>query len=132
MPDTNRNQSESPLVRSVNALDANFFELIRLGNKIDEINLKSDTDYEQLERLLKRFAEYGDGVSSQIVLMSQALTDSRAQAEAVAQAVSIKAALLHERKVAEQSRRAKKNGTVSFARRKSSRAQFITDGVQRT
>jgi hypothetical protein len=102
MPDTNRNQSESPLVRSVNALDANFFELIRLGNKIDEINLKSDTDYEQLERLLKRFAEYGDGVSSQIVLMSQALTDSRAQAEAVAQAVSIKAALLHERKVAEQ------------------------------
>ena len=102
MQDSNKNQTASPLVLSVSALDAHFLELVRLSARIDELPLKSDTDYEQLERLLFRFAENGDGVSKQIMLMSQALSDSRSKAEAVAQTVAQKAEQLQNRKLEEQ------------------------------
>ncbi len=102
MQDSNKNLTASPLVLSVSALDTHFSELVRLSAKIDELPLKSDTDYEQLERLLIRFAENGDGVSKQIMLMSQALSESRSKAEAVAQAVALKAEQLQNRKLDEQ------------------------------
>lgn len=101
MTDLIKNQN-SPLVRSVLALENHFSELIRLGSKIEDLGMKSDTDFEQAERLMKHFAEHGEGVASEVVQLSQALTESRSRAEAAAQLVSVRAEQLQVRKTEEK------------------------------
>ncbi len=88
---SNTNKNQSALATAVLALDNYFSELNRLGAKIEEAELKADFDFDQMQKLLVRFAEYGDGVSREVVAMSQALNDARAQAESAAQKVSAKA-----------------------------------------
>ncbi len=94
----------SPLVTSVTALDSYFSDLVRIGSKIETMELKSGFDQEQLQKLLLRFSECSEGVSEQILLMSQALTEARAEAEAAAQVVSLKAEQLHNRQFDQQNK----------------------------
>ncbi len=92
---------ESPLVRSVLALDSHLTELERVGERIIEARMKSEFDFEQVRKLMVRFAEYGEGISKEIGELSQHLNEARTRAESVAKAVSDKAELLKERTGAE-------------------------------
>ncbi len=86
-----KNKTPSPLVQSVTALDGFFSDLVRIGGKIENMELESDFDVEQMQKLLNRFAETSEEVSAQNLLMSQALTEARANAEKAAQIVSTRA-----------------------------------------
>lgn len=99
---TDKNKNPSLLVQSVTALDAFFSDLVRIGGKIEGMELKNDFDLEQMQKLLDRFAECSDGVSEQILLMSQALAGARTKAEEAAQIVSARAALLQNRQSDQQ------------------------------
>lgn len=88
---SNSNKSLSPLVEAVTALDSHFHELSRLGAKIEEAELRTDFDFEQMQKLLNRFAEYGQSISTEVVTLSQSLNEARAQAETTAKKVSEKA-----------------------------------------
>lgn len=103
MPENSKNKTQSlknpsPLVNAVLALDHQFTELIRLGEKIDAMDIKSDFDFEQSQRLLQLFSQHGEGVSKEVVELSTSLHELRAKAEAVAQKVWAKAEALSARK----------------------------------
>jgi chromosome segregation ATPase len=104
MTDTQKLKNPSPLLQAVLKLDTYFSELIRLGAKIETLDLKSDFDFEQAERLIKSFAKNGEGVSEEIVLMLNALTDLRTQAEAAATIVAERADILQARKNEQQAK----------------------------
>jgi chromosome segregation ATPase len=97
MADANK-KSQSPLVESVLALDEHFSNLERLGAKIGDLDMKSDFDFEQAQRLLNLFAECGNGISTEITTLSTRLNEARLRAEAVATTVSQRADILRERK----------------------------------
>lgn len=84
-------KSQSPLVQAVLALDHQFSELERLSAKIEETQMKTDSDFEQLQHLMGRFAECGTTITSEVVNLSTALNDARANAEASAQKVGARA-----------------------------------------
>lgn len=84
-------KSQSPLVQTVLALDHQFAELERLSAKINDCEMKSDSDFEQLQHLMGRFSECGNAISGEVVQLSQALNDARASAEAAAQKVGARA-----------------------------------------
>ena len=92
---SNSNKEQSPLVESVLALDTYFSELNRLSAKIEETDMKTDFDLEQMQKLMTHFAECGQNVSREVVAMSQALQEARAKAEASAALVSQRAEELH-------------------------------------
>lgn len=94
---TNTIKNPSPLVETVLKLDGYLSEIVRLGGKIDEMELKSDFDYEQLQRLMSRFTECGEGVAEEIVKFSHHLNESRARAEEAAGRASVKAEALQAR-----------------------------------
>ena len=87
----------SPLVEAVLSLDTYLSEINRLGAKIESLDLKSDYDYEQAQRLMARFTECGQGVSTDIVKLSTQLNEARAQAEVAAKSVAAKAEQLQAR-----------------------------------
>jgi len=91
-------KNPSPLVQTILKLDNYFSEMIRLGNKIETMELKSDFDFEQAERLIKHFAECGEGVSTEVVAMSNTLTELRGQAEQAAAVVAARADIVQARK----------------------------------
>ena len=91
-------KNPSALVLAVLALDEHFSELARLGQRIDEMDLKSNFDFEQSERLMSFFAEAGQGVAGDIAAFVAALNIARAEAESVAERVTVKADLLQQRK----------------------------------
>lgn len=84
-------KNSSPLVAAVLALDEQFLNLTQLAARIETQPLKTDSDVEQLEHLVSRFAEIGAGVSIHIGTLSTALNAAREQAEAAAQKVAEKA-----------------------------------------
>lgn len=94
---TNKIKDPSPLVQAVLKLDSYLSEIVRLGNKIESMDLKSDFDYEQAQKLMNRFAECGTGVSEEVMNLSATLTAARTQAEAAAQVVAAKAEQLEAR-----------------------------------
>jgi hypothetical protein len=98
MNDIKTNKNPSALVQSVVQLDQHFSDLIRLGARIDEMDLKSNFDYEQADRLIAHFAETGQEVSNKIRVMSAALNDARSQAETAAERVAARAEQLQARK----------------------------------
>lgn len=98
MSDTKTIKNPSPLVLAVLKLDEHFSSLKRLADRIDEVELKSNFDFEQSERLITHFAETGQAISDDIVEFVNVLNDARAQAESAAQRVAVKADLLKERK----------------------------------
>jgi len=99
MSETIQIKDPSPLVKAVLALDTHYSDLIRLGDRIETSEMKSNFDYEQAQRHMEHFAKAGEGVSTQVLALAQILVDIRARSEATATAVSEKAELLNARKV---------------------------------
>lgn len=85
-------------MQTVSKLDQYFSELNRLGAKIESLDMKSDFDFEQAERLIHHFTECGHGVSEEVVNLSNALHSLRAEAESYAQVVGLRAQELQSRK----------------------------------
>jgi chromosome segregation ATPase len=72
-------------------LDEHFAGLERIGEKIKQMPLKSESDQEQMRKMLAKFAEYGAGVSDEVSRLSFNLTEARKRAEAVATEVASRA-----------------------------------------
>lgn len=97
-------KNPSPLVEAVLKLDNYLAEIVRLGAKIEEMELKSDFDFEQVQRLMTHFAECGQGVTDEVMSLSKHLNEARALAETAAQTVSARAELLQARQEEHQKR----------------------------
>ena len=91
MNDTIKFKDASPLVKAVLILDDHFQNLVRLSEKIEENDLKTDGDIEQARKLMAKFAEVGEGVSTGVAELSAALNEARNNAEAAANKVGAKA-----------------------------------------
>jgi chromosome segregation ATPase len=97
MNETIKFKDASPLVQAVLTLDDHFQNLVRLSEKIDENGLKTDGDIEQARKLMGKFAEVGEGISTGVATLSQALNEARAKAEVAANKVSEKANIIQGR-----------------------------------
>ena|SRR5207253_5619111 len=95
---SNKAKRDSPLVKSVLALDNYLAELERIGTKINSADMTSDVDVEFIQKLMTRFAECGQGISEEVTNLSAQLQEAQARAEAVAKGVSSQAALLNVRR----------------------------------
>jgi hypothetical protein len=95
---SNKVNRDSPLVKSVLALDHYLSELERVGQKINSTDMTSDFDADYIQKLMTRFSESAQGVSKEVTNLSTHLNEARARAEAVAQGVSRQADLLQTRK----------------------------------
>lgn len=91
MNETKTIKNPSPLVLAILTLDEHFSNLKRLSERIDEIDMKSNFDFEHSERLIGHFAETGQAISSDILNFVNVLNEARTQAELAAQKVSAKA-----------------------------------------
>jgi hypothetical protein len=91
------NKEQSPLVDAVLALNEYFSEIERVGTKINTMDLKSEFDFEQARRLMARFAECGEGVSSEVVKLSGYLNDARIKSDTLAQGVWARAEEINSR-----------------------------------
>ena len=85
---SNKAKRESPLVRSVLALDNHLAELERVGTKINSTDMTSDFDIDFIQKLMTRFAECGQGISEEVANLSTHLQEAQARAGAVAKGVS--------------------------------------------
>ena len=90
----NKVKQDSPLVKSVVALDNYLTELERVGTKINTTDMTSDFDIEYVQKLMARFTECGQGISEEVTNFSTQLREAQARAEGVAQGVSKQAELL--------------------------------------
>src|SRR6267142_1231990 len=95
---SNKIKRDSPLVKSVLALDNYLTELERVGTKINSTDMTSDFDVEYIQKLMTRFAECGQEVSEEVIRLSTQLHEAQARAEAVAQGVSRQAELFNHRR----------------------------------
>src|SRR6266566_2057182 len=95
---SNKSKQDSPLVKSVLALDNYLSELERVGARINSTDMTSDFDVEHLQKLLNRFSECAQGVAEQGANMSTQLHEARTRAEAVAEGVAAQAELWNIRK----------------------------------
>jgi chromosome segregation ATPase len=95
---SDKSKRNSPLVQSVLALDNYLAELERVGTKINSTDMTADVDVEYIQKLMTRFAECGQGVSTEVSNLSELLQEARARAEAVAQGVAVQAELLNTRR----------------------------------
>jgi chromosome segregation ATPase len=91
---SNKVKRDSPLVKSVLALDTHLNELERVGTKINSTDMTSNVDLEYIQKLMTRFAECGQGISDEVTNLSRQLREAQARAEEVAQGVSKQADLL--------------------------------------
>ena len=96
MPD--KDNRDSPLVKSVLALNHYLAELERVGAKINSTDMTSDFDLEYIQKLMTRFAECGQGISEEVTHFSAQLQEAQARAEGVAHGVSSQAELLKKRR----------------------------------
>jgi chromosome segregation ATPase len=95
---SNKVKRDSPLVKSVLALDNYLTELERVGTKINSTDMTSDLDIEYIQKLMTRFTECGRGISEEVTTLSTRLQEAQARAEAVAQGVSRQAELFNNRR----------------------------------
>src|SRR5207249_9989466 len=95
---SNKAKQDSPLVKSVLALDNYLTELERVGAKINSTDMTSDFDIEYIQKLMARFAECGQGIAEEVTNLSRQLQEAQTRAEAVAQRVSGQAELLNNRR----------------------------------
>jgi len=91
-------RKESPIVKSVLALDTYLSELERVGTKINSTDMMADFDVEFVQRLMTRFAECGQGVSSEVANLSAQLQEAQTRAESIAQGVGRQAELFNARR----------------------------------
>src|SRR5689334_6810547 len=90
----NKAKRDSPLVKSVLALDNYLAELERVGSKINSTDMSADFDLEYIQKLMGRFAECGQGISEEVNNLSTQLRQAQGRAEEVARGVSSQAELL--------------------------------------
>jgi chromosome segregation ATPase len=90
----NKAKRDSPLVKSVLALDNYLAELERVGSKINSTDMSADVDLEYMQKLMGRFAECGQGISEEVNNLSTQLRQAQGRAEEVARGVSSQAELL--------------------------------------
>ena len=90
---SDKTKQDSPLVKSVLALDHHLAELERIGAKINSADMTSDVDFEFIQKLMARFAECGQGISEEVSNLSTHLQQAQRRAEAVSQGVSKQAEL---------------------------------------
>jgi oligoendopeptidase F len=95
---SDKTKRDSPLVKSVLALDNYLSELERVGTKINSTDMTSDFDIDFIQKLMSRFAECGQGVSEEVANLSTHLREAQTRAEAVAQGVTRQAELLNIRR----------------------------------
>lgn len=95
---SNKAKRESPLVKSVLALDEYLNELERIGTKINSTDMSSDIDLDFIEKLMARFAECGQGVTQEVSNLSSHLQQAQSRAESVAQGVGRQAELFNARR----------------------------------
>ena len=95
---SNKSKQDSPLVKSVLALDNYLSELERVGTKINSTDMTSDFEIDFIQKLMSRFAECGQGVSEEIAQLSTHLREAQTRAEAVAQGVTRQAELFQARR----------------------------------
>lgn len=84
----------SPIVEAVMALDDTFEEMKRLAKRIDNLEIRGDSDYEHLRDFMTRYAQSAECIATHVHTFSQALNDARASAEESAQAVAKQAEYL--------------------------------------
>lgn len=99
---SNQLKNPSPLVQAVLSLDSCILELVRLGDKISEMELRSEFDFEQVQKLMNRFTQCGQGVADGVAQLSMSLNEARNLADAAAHRVSMRAEQLQARKNEEQ------------------------------
>jgi chromosome segregation ATPase len=80
------------------ALDHHLSELERVGAKINATDMTSDFDVEHIQKLLTRFTECGQGVSTEVASLSGHLREAQQRAEGIAQGVARQADLFYERR----------------------------------
>jgi chromosome segregation ATPase len=90
--------SQSSLVDAVTTLDSRFAELQRLAHRINGLEMSSESELKQAERLFLEFTENGQAVAEDIQAFVAALNEARSSAEAAAQKVGEKAEQLRLRK----------------------------------
>jgi uncharacterized coiled-coil DUF342 family protein len=95
---SNKVKRDSPLVKSVLALDGYLIELERVGTKINSTDMAADFDVEYIQKLMTRFAECGQGIANEVTNLSRQLQEAQARAEIVAQGVSRQAELFNIRR----------------------------------
>lgn len=91
----------SDLIKTVFTLAEHFAELERVGGKINSMDIKTDSDFEHIQKLLSRFAECGESVSQEVTRLSALLTDARNKAENIAAGVASRAEEVRKRRVEE-------------------------------
>lgn len=84
-------KNQSPLVKSVLNLDTHFSDLERLSARIEEMELKTDFDMNQVRQLMTRFSESAQAVSTEIVELASRLEEARTRAEENGRLVAQKA-----------------------------------------
>jgi chromosome segregation ATPase len=94
---SNKEKRESPIVKTVLALDGYVTELERVGSKINSIDMNSDFDGEYVQKLMMRFTECGHGVATEVTNLSRELQEAQARAESVSQGVGRQAELFNVR-----------------------------------
>ncbi len=114
--------TKSALVQSVLALDEQFAGLERLGEKIVSMSLNSESDQDQMRKLLARFSEYGQGVSTEVTKLSTSLNEARARAERVAAEVARRAEELSGMNATQQ-------GVWDRFRALSAKVQILNQGI---
>jgi hypothetical protein len=95
-------KQQSLLVEAVTSLDSYFSELERIGNKIISLDMKTEFELAQAQKLMLRFAECGEAVTKEVLNLSNCLNEARSRADMIASGVAEKAAILNSRKTNEQ------------------------------
>jgi len=89
---------DSLLVKCVLALDEHLAELERVGTRINSTDMAAAIDVELIQKLMARFAECGQGISTEVANLSARLQEAQARAEIVARGVSAQAELFASRR----------------------------------
>jgi chromosome segregation ATPase len=95
---SNKDKRDSPLIKSVLALDSYLAELERIGARINSTDMTSDFDVEHVQKLMTRFAESGQSISEEVSELSRRLQEAQARTEAVTLGVSRQAELFNIRR----------------------------------
>lgn len=91
---TTHKKAPSAIVQTVLDLDETFEEMKRLCKRIENLEIRGDSDYEHLREFMTRYAESAQTIATHVNAFSHALNDARANAEASAQMVASRAELL--------------------------------------
>lgn len=104
MNETIKLKEASPLVQSVVAFDHHISELERIGNKLEELELKSEFDFQMARKLLVNFVEHGKGISEEVLRFSDLLNQARERASAVSERVNMRSSEVSGRDAEQQSK----------------------------